>query len=199
MKGGVSERQEIALRLADVVEQVLPWAASARQDEAELRSEVVKLGLPRRTVTPEEREEARAGQAADLATYERLLRDDPGNYAAITHAFHHAEWFARVEERCPRSRPNPSTPSCSTWPGSVTLPSRPTRSSCSSTTACGSRPAPRRADLLRPARRPRHLFAHRPGRGGQELWRRGAQQVVGPEGGQVLVEATVAGLQRLFD
>lgn len=200
LKGGVSERQEIALRLADVVEQVLPWAASARQDEAELRSEVVKLGLPRRTVTPEEREEARAGQAADLATYERLLRDDPGNYAAITHAFHHAEWFARVEERCLEEQTQPEYPVVLHLArlGDIAFATNPFELFLDYGLRIEARSPAVQTFCVQLAGRGTYLPTARAV--AAKSYGAGApSNVVGPEGGQVLVEATVAGLQRLFD
>ncbi len=200
LRGGLSERQAIALRLADAVEQVLPLAGEDRRAEAELRQEVVRLGLPRRLVSPEERAEAQAGQAADLAEYARLQREDPGNYVALTRAFNHAAWFGRVEERCREEATQP------TYPvelhlarlGDIAFATNPFELFLDYGLRIEARSPAVQTFTVQLAGRGTYLPTARAV--ASKSYGAGApSNVVGPEGGQALVEATVAGLKRLFD
>ena len=197
---GISERQAIALRLADTVERVLPIAKLDLRAEAELRHEVIRIGLPRRTVTPEEHDEAKAGAAADLAEYERLRQAGSDDYRAMSHRFHHAQWFARVEERCELESSQPEYPVelHVARLGDIAFATNPFELFLDYGLRIDARSPAAQTFLVQLAGAGTYLPTERAV--AAKSYGAGApSNVVGPEGGQVLVEATVAGLKRLFE
>ena len=73
---GLSMRQEIGRRVANAVDEVLPAARAAIVDRVPFKHVVRQIHLPRRLVTPEEAEQARA----DLDKLEAEAKDGVNNY-----------------------------------------------------------------------------------------------------------------------
>jgi hypothetical protein len=196
---GVTEREEIALRIANAVEHVLPCARADLRSAVPLRHEVRQLGLTRRQITEEELEEAKRGEAADLARYERLRQESPDNYAAISGAHGHARWYANVAERFRLQTEQPTYPvelhvvrlgdmAFATNPFELFLDfglrmkarSKAVQTFCVQLAGSGTYVPTERAVS------------------GKSYGAGAASNAVGPEGGQELVEATVALLEELW-
>jgi len=196
---GVTEREEIGLRIADAVERVLPYARADIRGAVPLRHEVRALGLTRRRITEAALEEAKRGEAEDLARYERLRHESPDNYTAISGAFGHARWYSNVQERFRLQTEQPTYPvelhvvrlgdvAFATNPFELFLDfglrmkarSRAVQTFCVQLVGSGTYVPTERAVT------------------GKSYGAGAASNAVGPEGGQELVEATVTLLEELW-
>ena len=114
---GRTERQEIAHRLAEAVEDTLACIRGAAHSTATLRHVVEVLDVPMNRLT--EDDARTATQEADKlrAEYEQEVRkleaqpelkDEPRWYRAVTRAFRRARWYEGVAERFERQQEQPN-------------------------------------------------------------------------------------------
>ncbi|NLO06957.1 MAG: hypothetical protein GX131_14115 [candidate division WS1 bacterium] len=110
---GRTSREEIAHRIADAVEETLPFIRETREDAPLLQHETVELRLPLRKLNEEDALSAdaeaanwRAEYEAELAKLEANpdLRDEPRWheprwYVQVTKAYRRMQWYQRVRER----------------------------------------------------------------------------------------------------
>jgi hypothetical protein len=116
---GRTQRQEVAVRLADAVTAVLPHIASDRLPAPILRHQVATLELSRRRLSQVDVDEALA-EAEDLrAEYEALrgeldehpdLRETPRWYVPITQAYRRMKWCEGVQTRFEVEQTQPRLP-----------------------------------------------------------------------------------------
>ena len=107
---GLSEREEIARRITNAVEDVLPLAKQDIRTSVEFRHVVRDIGLKRRWITEADLEACQRTEAEFRAEYERLRREKPDNYRAVSTAFRKANWFGRVRERYELQQRQPEFP-----------------------------------------------------------------------------------------
>ena len=114
---GRTERQEIACRIADAVEDVLKALGDRRDESQPLRHHVETLALPMNALTDADvqtaLQEADNWQAAYEEEARKLeadpkLRDRPRWYRDITMAFGRMQWYRGVAQRA-RRRPEDAT------------------------------------------------------------------------------------------
>ncbi len=116
---GRTQRQEIAVRLADAVAATLPWIEQARDDSPVLRHRVETLALPRRRLSQADVDETQVEAGQQLAEYERLhqeleaqpaLREVPRWYQMLTHHYRRANWCKGVAMRFEIEKTEPNLP-----------------------------------------------------------------------------------------
>lgn len=96
---GVSERSEIGRRILAAVQDALSAAQKDIRAEVEFMHAVRSVPLTRRQVTPEERDDGQRQVKAYREQLDRLKRDRPDDYRAISVAHRRGLFFGRVEER----------------------------------------------------------------------------------------------------
>lgn len=105
---GQSLRQQIAERIADAVDRVLPVIASTANASPVLRHEIAVLQLPTAEISREEAEEASRQAERSLQKHRAELqklsdnpaaRQDPRWYVPVTRAFTRAHWHGDVQTR----------------------------------------------------------------------------------------------------
>lgn len=116
---GRSARQEIAVRIASAVEEVLGWLGGTLDPAPGLAHETLTLSVPLRALSAEDVHAAQAEAEQWRARYEaerrRLeehpeLRAQPRWYVGITQAYRRMNWFLRVAENYERRQQNPHRP-----------------------------------------------------------------------------------------
>ena len=116
---GRTRREEIAERIAAAASEVAAWMDRCIEWDPVLRHRCEEVGLPRRLVTEEELEAARKESEAWRERYEALKREmekDPAArtrprwYVDITRAYRRARWFERVAARREAQRDDPTIP-----------------------------------------------------------------------------------------
>jgi len=116
---GRTEREEIAARLADAIDDVLPYMDKVVAWDPLLRHQVETLGLTRRELTQADVESALVEAANWRAQYE-TLRDElerhperrrkPRWYFDVTRAFRRAQWYEGVARRFEEQKRVPRLP-----------------------------------------------------------------------------------------
>jgi len=108
---------EIAQRIADGVEEVLPWIRDSREASPEFRHTALNLKLPLNRISPEVMEDARTEATLNRGKYEEALRklqadpelkSDPRWYVEITRLYWLARRHERVVERAERVKTSPN-------------------------------------------------------------------------------------------
>ncbi len=116
---GRTEREEIAHRIADAVEEVLGFMGGARDAAPVLRHEAMTLQLPLRSLTEDDVRAAEAEAAEWRERYEAekaeleenpRLRDDPRWYVPVTRSYRRMRWYERVAERFELQQQEPTRP-----------------------------------------------------------------------------------------
>ena len=116
---GRTVRQEIARRIADAVEDVLPLIAGTADPAPRLHHHVETLDLPVNALTEDDARTALAEADKCRADYDEemrkldadpALRNEPRWYAAPTAAFRRMRWFQGVAERFEKRKSRPSMP-----------------------------------------------------------------------------------------
>ncbi|MFC1526940.1 hypothetical protein ACFL6X_09050 [Candidatus Latescibacterota bacterium] len=116
---GRSERQEIAVRIADAVEATLPHVHDSIERQPTMRHCVETLDLPMTSLddaaVATAREEADKLQHVHEEELDKLrrdpgLRNQPRWYVPVTRAFRRMQWFRGVIERHARSMDNNTRP-----------------------------------------------------------------------------------------
>lgn len=107
---GVSERQEIALRLADAVDAVLPVARKDVRRQLPFAHTVETIELTRRVVTEDEMREAKAGAEKLQQEYDQLIQSGCEDYRQFSRAYHRARWYERGVERYELQKTQPTYP-----------------------------------------------------------------------------------------
>ncbi len=116
---GQTLRQQIASRLADAVDAVLPHLAAERQAAPGLRHQVEIVDLARRRLSQPDVQEAMAEAEPLRAEYERLRaeleaqpakRDEPHWYVPITAAYRRMMWCEGVKTRWELEQTQPRLP-----------------------------------------------------------------------------------------
>lgn len=116
---GRSHRQEIATRIADAVERLLPLIHETREEAPNLRYETATVETPTNALTREDVDAAEAEGAKwetlyrqELARLEEdpRLKEQPRWYVAATRAYRRASWYAAVAERFESQSPTVSVP-----------------------------------------------------------------------------------------
>ncbi len=114
---GRDEREEIAQRIADAVEDVLGWIDGTQDSAPVLAHETITLELPLRALTQEDVDNAQAEAEEWRKRYEaekrRLdenpeLRDQPRWYVEITKCYRRMNWYLRVVENFERQQREPN-------------------------------------------------------------------------------------------
>jgi len=112
-----SDREEIALRIADAVGRILPVIAAERTGQTGLRHEVRRLPLPLNALTQEDVATALEEATALRKRYEeekaRLeadpsLREKPRWYVGVTFAYRRMKWLEGVRTRFERMKEYPT-------------------------------------------------------------------------------------------
>jgi hypothetical protein len=105
---GRAPRQEIACRIADGVEDTLPWMSKAADRSPRLRHHVETLELPMNALTEDDAAAARKESEAWGVKYEEEkrklaeqpeLRNAPRWYVPVTRAYRRMQWYLGVVER----------------------------------------------------------------------------------------------------
>lgn len=116
---GLSARQEIAVRIANAVEEVLPYAEKERQAEVVFMHQAEVVELSRRRLTERDVQEARDGGEPFRIAYEQLVREleqhpekkqEPRWYVPVTRAYRKWRWHANVALRYEQERVQPRLP-----------------------------------------------------------------------------------------
>jgi len=116
---GRTQRQEIALRIADTIGATLPAMEQARQSEAVMIHRAATIALPRRLLSEADVEEAMAGAEPHRLKYEALvreleahpeMREQPRWYRPITYEYRRWRWFAGVKLRYESEQAQSSLP-----------------------------------------------------------------------------------------
>jgi len=116
---GRTQRQEIAVRIADAVSAALPQLASDRMDRPTLQHRVETVELVRRRLSEDDVREAMAEADTLRAQYETLRtdleahpqrRDEPRWYVPITQCYRRMKWFEGVRRRYEIERTGPRLP-----------------------------------------------------------------------------------------
>lgn len=116
---GRSQRQELANRLANAVEEVLPAIAPTASSELALTHRVQKLDLPMNKLTQADVDDAMANAAKHSALYEAqkaeieanpALRNEPRWYVELTKNYRRTLWYQSVKTRFEQSSTQPTYP-----------------------------------------------------------------------------------------
>lgn len=116
---GRSEREELAHRIADAVEDVLGCVAGTLDGAPGLRHEALTVRLPMRLLTEEDVRAAEEEAAAWRRQYEEErrkleenpdLRNQPRWYLNITRTYRRMRWYLGVAERYQRQQDDPYLP-----------------------------------------------------------------------------------------
>ena len=116
---GRSEREEIAQRIADAVCATLPLIETQRDAMPVVAWQGGRVDLTRRLLTPDDLEEAQRDAETWRATYEKLaqeieahpeMRSKPRWYIEITRAYRRMIWNASVQARYEQERRQPRIP-----------------------------------------------------------------------------------------
>ncbi len=116
---GHTLRQQIAVRIADAVDAVLPHIVAAREAAPVLRHRMEVVELPRRRLTQADVDEAMAEAEPHRLEYERLLaelkahpeqREQPRWYVPITRAYRKWRWSGNVKLRYELEQSQPRLP-----------------------------------------------------------------------------------------
>ncbi len=116
---GRTEREELAYRIANAVEETLEYIADTRDSSPVLLHRKIDLELPARKLTEDDvriaREEAESLREQYEAEKRKLeqntqLREEPRWYVNITRAYRRMSWFLAVAERYERQKHNPNMP-----------------------------------------------------------------------------------------
>lgn len=119
---GRTGRQEIAARIAECVERILPYISSTIATDLELKHTYETLQLPMNALTEEQVEDARKNQVEWQQQYEEekqkiadnpALKEDPHWYVPVTRAFSRAGWYGGVINRYEKQKTDPN------WPAEV--------------------------------------------------------------------------------
>jgi hypothetical protein len=114
---GRTSREEIALRIANAVDEVLPHVSEAIENALPLEHITETVSLSRRRVTEEDVAEAATEGAIWQAKYEEIrlelesnpaLRDEPHWYVPITMAWRRSRWYGQVAERYELQKSDPT-------------------------------------------------------------------------------------------
>ena len=114
---GRGEREEIAVRIADGVERVLPLLRKDRLASLPLAHLVETVELPRRRLTEQDVAEALRQAGPWREKYEALkaeieadpsLRDKPRWYVDVTRAYRRMQWHQAVAERFQQQKTRPA-------------------------------------------------------------------------------------------
>jgi len=116
---GRTLRQEIATRIADAVESVLPFIKNHVETSPAMMHTAEIVDVERASISDAEVDEAEAGAANARAEYERLkkeieadesIRSKPRWYVPITRAYRRAQWFGGVAIRKKLKETEPTLP-----------------------------------------------------------------------------------------
>ena len=116
---GRSVRQEIGQRIADAVEEILPFVATTAECAPRFAHHVETVDLPLNAITEADVRFALAEADKDRLRYEdemRKLQADPALraqprwYKAPTNFFRHMKWLQAVAERFEQQKGEPTTP-----------------------------------------------------------------------------------------
>lgn len=196
---GETDRQEIANRLADAVERVLPAARQEIHDDVPLRHQRLDLELTRRRVLPEEVEEAKREMAGEQALLDKLRADGSADYRQLTRADHRVSWWAKVEERFKLQDDQPTYPAevHLVRLGDIAIATNPFELFLDFGLRIEARSPALQTFCVQLAGNGTYLPTER-AVSGKSYGAGASSNAVGPEGGQELVEATLAGLEALF-
>ena len=207
---GKTQKQEIGQKIADAVERILPVIAKTAVTNPVLHHEVETLDLPAAIVTPEQAADAEIQSAALLKTYEEelqklaenpSLKNDPRWYVETTKAYRRASWNASVKKRFDEQQAGRAM----TIPnechfvrlGDIAFASNPFEYFLDYGIQIKVRSPFTQTFLVQLAGAGTYVPSPRAAAGGG-YGAVSASSPVGPEGGQVLAEETVARLNRLF-
>jgi len=116
---GRTGREEVAARIAECVEHILPYITSTIASELELKHEFKTLQLPVNALTKTDAEDARKNRNDWQQKYEAekqklkdnpALMDAPHWYVPVTQAFSRAGWYNGVILRYEKQQADPFTP-----------------------------------------------------------------------------------------
>ena len=116
---GRTSREDIAHRIADAVDEVLPHIGSCPQADPGLRHAIADVDVPVRALTEDDVNTALQEAAALEAEYETerrkleadpSLRDQPRWYCPVTRAYRRMKWFRGVAERFEAQKTQPRMP-----------------------------------------------------------------------------------------
>lgn len=114
---GRSAREEIGVRIATAVEEVLGWLGGTEEAAPGLAHETVTMQLPLRTLSEKdvrdalaEAEQWRARYEAEMRRLEEnpALREEPRWYVAATQAYRRMAWYLRVADRFEEQKTKPN-------------------------------------------------------------------------------------------
>jgi len=201
-------RQEIAIRIADAVDRILPWIKQARVDNPELIHETETLDLPLNALTEKDAQEAQSEidqldtqYQAEKAKIEAnpALRETPRWYVPVTRAFRKMRWHHGVIRRWEdqKTRPTKSIEAHFVRLGEVAFATNPFEYYLDFGIQIKVRSPATQTFLVQLAGEGSYLPSPRSVVGGG-YGSVAASNAVGPEGGQVLAEQTVQKLRKLF-
>jgi len=96
---GVTEREEIGLRIADAVDTVLPAVQKDIRTDVPLAHLVGTVKLTRRRVTDQERDEAEKMMQAHQQKYDELVAAGSKDMRELTRNYRRARWYGQAVER----------------------------------------------------------------------------------------------------
>ena len=206
---GRTERQEIAVRIADAVTTVLPYIANERSADPVLRHRVETVELSRRKLSEADVQEALAEADKPRAEYETLRnqlearperRDEPRWYMQITEAYRRMKWSEGVQKRFEIERAHPRLPVQVhvLRIGDAVLATNPFEYYLDFGTQIKARSAAVQTFVVQLAGAGTYLPTAR-AIAGKSYGATPASTPVGPEGGRELVEWTVAAIKALWE
>lgn len=116
---GRTQRQDIAVRIADAVTAILPFVEKEKDSNPVLKHVVEKVELPRRLLTEQDVKEALSEADKLREIYEELRRDLEAHpekrkekrwYTGITAAYRRMKWYEGVETRFKLQQTQPKLP-----------------------------------------------------------------------------------------
>ncbi len=195
----LAERAEIARRIAAAVDDVLPPASQDLHNTVVLRHTVRTLQLPRRPITQEDVLEARAQVEAYTKRLEGELAGRPPTDQERSYCYGRRGWYAKVIERSQLQRNDP------TYPvelhvvrlGDVAFATNPFELYLDFGIRIKARSKALQTFVVQLAGPGSYLPTAR-SVAGRSYGSEPASNIVGPEGGDILVEETLRDLAKLF-
>jgi len=206
---GRTAREEIAHRIAEGVERVVPCLASEAESSPVLEHRVLTLELPLNNLTAEMAEAARKDAAIWREKYEAVLerlkenpalRNEPRWYVAPTQTLRRMNWFKKVVERYEALQAGRRTQTVEVHVvrlGEIVFASNPFEYYLDYGVQIKVRSPAIQTFLIQLAGGGSYVPSPRSVSGGG-YGSVPASNPVGPEGGQILAEETIAAIRSLF-
>jgi hypothetical protein len=206
---GQTQREALAVRIADAVTSTLPLMEKERTNQAVLRHQGEVIRLPRRRLTRDDVAEAMREVEPLQAEYDKLLgeldvdpdcREQPRWYVRLTQCYRRMKWCEGVARRFELEQTEPDLPVevHAVRLGDIVFATNPFEYYLDFGLRIKTRSAAAQTFLVQLAGNGTYVPTER-AVAGKSYGAVPASTPVGPEGGKALVEWTVASVRRLFE